>query len=531
MGEEGERPPREVLDLIAAKTSLHDRMLRDISSSAQGSTIYAGRVREISSLDELPSLPLTSYLRIDEAIVRDGLEGCLLNPPDHIFETSGSTGRPKRMFYSKEDADRFSAELAALCRAIGVREGEVGWNLGGAPPNVSGTLLEWTSDALGLKRLTTLITRDSDIMSAMRRASRAERIDVVASAALALYFVARSVKDREFLRGVVREKLRRDHGLPSPLASLIARLFIRTVNPRRLGKVLARTRVSLTYAEPLTPYLQDLRESLPEARFHDVLGSTENPVLAAQFDPDTRGLCLFIDAVVPEIADPVAVADAREGDTGLQATPWTRWRAGMRGELLITRPGGCLPLIRYPTGDMIEVLEPFHPVSTERGTTVMPLILVLGRSVDLLDFEVQDEMGSFLGNKIYSYYIHQALQRSHNVRWWELYNIKGQPGRLCFLIIPEREVSDEERFRKEVLERLLKECDDPHHTLEIGHELGRLSIIIARPSAYLAVQREIDRRTREGRSLGQLKPKRIIKVDSEEDFLRAIHDKVGPWSC
>lgn len=512
---------------IEAMVPLHERMLQDIISFAQGSAIYRGRVREISSLKDLSLLPLTSYQMIEEALLEKGQDRCLLRPPDHVFQTSGSTGRPKQMFYSEGDTTRFAAQLADLCHAIGFREGDVGWNLGGAPPNVSGALMEWTSDVLRLSKLTTLLTRDSDLMPAMHKASRAGRIDVVASAALALYFVARSVNEPEFLRGVVREKLRRDHHLPSLVADLAARIFICTVRPRRLERVLADTRIALTYAEPLTPYHHDLREGLPKARFHDVLGSTENPVLAAQFETDIKGLCLFINAVIPEIADPVEVADAKERGTSVKGIAWTEWKEGMRGELIITRPGDCLPLIRYPTGDMIEVLEPLHSVRTEGGMVTLPLILVLGRSVDLLDFEVQDEMGCFLGNKIYSHHIHQALQRSNNVRWWELYNIKGQPGRLCFLIIPEKEVGDKDRYKKEVLDHLLRECDDPHHTLEIGYELGRLDIIVTDVKAYDVVQREIDHRTREGRSLGQLKPKRIIKVESEEAFLDAIKEKMG----
>lgn len=507
--------------------SLHERMLQDITSSAQGSIIYRGRVREITSLNDLSLLPLTSYQMIEEALLESGQERCLLRPPDHIFQTSGSTGRPKRMFYSKGDTARFAAQLAELCRAVGVRANDVGWNLGGAPPNVSGAQLDWTSELLGLTRLTTLLTRDSDLMPAMRRASRAARIDVVASAALVLYFVARSVKGPEFLRGVVREKLRRDRHLPWSIADLVARIYISTVRPRRLKRVLADTRIALTYAEPPTPYFHDLREGLPGAQFHDVLGSTENPVLAAQFETGTRGLCLFLNAVIPEIADPVEVTEAKEKGTSVNGIAWTEWKEGMRGELIVTRPGDCLPLIRYPTGDMIEVLEPLHSIRTEGGMMTLPLIQVLGRSVDLLDFEVQDEMGCFLGNKIYSYHIHQALQRSNNVRWWELYNIKGQPGRLCFLVIPEKEVGDRELYKRKVLDLLLRECDDPHHTLEIGHELGRLDIIVTDVKAYDVVQREIDRRTREGRSLGQLKPKRIVKVESEEAFLDAIKEKMG----
>ncbi len=508
--------------------SRHQEMLRNITSSAARSAIYKERIREISSLEDLSSLPLTSYQAISEAVEKLSQEKCLLQAPDHVFQTSGSTGNPKCMYYSKEDALRIATDFAVICRAIGLRRDYMGWNLGGARPNVSGALLEETSELLDLHVLHTLLTRESDLMPAMRKASRLDHIDVVASAALVLYFISRSVREPDFLQSTVREKLKRDKHLPSFLASAVAHVYIKNVNPQRLGMMLAKARLALTYAEPITAYYSDYHEAMPEARFVDVLGSTENPVLAAQIDLGNKGLSLFINAVIPELADPMEVAKAKQDGTTVKGIPWTEWQKGMRGELLITRPGDCLPLIRYPTGDMVEILDPAHKVSLgEDGkTAVLPLIKVLGRSVDVLDFEVEDEMGCFLGNKIYSHNIHEALQRSLNIRWWELYNIKGEPGRLCFLIIPEKDVTDVERFKKDVLGQLLRECDDPHHTLEIGIELGRLDLLVTKAAAYTVVQREIDQRAREGRALGQLKPKRIRTVDGEEAFKEAIDEKM-----
>ncbi len=353
----------------------------------------------------------------------------------------------------------------------------------------------------------------------------------MASAALVFYFVGRTVKDPEFLRGVVREKLKRDYHLPGPLAKLIGQLYLRGLDDQRLARTLSRCRIAFTYAEPLTPYLHDLRESFPSMAFHDVFGSTENPILAAQLDPGKAGLSLFLNSIIPEIAVPAEVAEAKEGlRQKVDGVPWFEWTKGLRGELIITRPGGCLPLVRYPTGDLIEVLD---PAWTHRGvvdgqdvTVTLPLIKVLGREVEALDFEVQDEGGCFLGNKIYSRHIHEALQRPYNIRWWELYNIKGRPGRLCFLIIPDHDVSDTAKFKKETLRHLLTECDDPNHTLAIGHELGRLDIVVTKAHAYSMVQQDIDRRMKEGRSLGQLKPKRIHVLEDEEAFREAVKEKV-----
>jgi phenylacetate-coenzyme A ligase PaaK-like adenylate-forming protein len=522
-------PPLDPYDDLILR---HKALLSEITTAAGGSAIYKERIRPISCLEDLSDIPLTSYLMMDQAIEKNGLDACLLRAPDHTFQTSGSTGNPKRMFYSRADVDRVARDFVLFCQVVGLSRGDVGWNLGGAFPNVSGEILERTCDRAGIEKLTTLLTKDSDLVQAMKRASKTDRIDAMVSAALVLYFVGQTVKDPEFLRGVVQNKLQRDYHLPRPLARLAARLYLRGLDDKQLARTLSRCKIAFTYAEPLTPYLHDLRERFPGMAFHDVFGSTENPILAAQLDPAKAGLSLFLSSAIPEIADPAEVAEAKEGHRQRVAgVPWFAWTKGMRGELIITRPGECLPLVRYPTGDLIEVLDPAWThravVDGQEIAVTLPLIKVLGREVEALDFEVQDEGGCFLGNKIYSRHIHEALQRPYNIRWWELYNIKGTPGRLCFLIIPDHEVTDMARFKKETLRHLFNECDDPNHALAIGHELGRLDILVTRTSAYEIVQRDIDRRMREGRSLGQLKPKRIHVLEDEKAFKDAVKERIN----
>jgi len=509
----------------------HERLLGSILEAAQRSAVYRGRLDRSISLDGLSRLPLTSHMLIERSIEENGLDACLLRTADLIFQTSGSTGSPKRMYYSHADLDRVAEGFSGFLGMVGLQRGSVGWNLGGALPNVSGVVLERTCDVAGIKKLTTLLDKDSDLIRALRKASKADRIDAMASAALAFFFVGRTVRDPDFLRGVVLGKLRRDYHLPGPLARLACRLYLSGIDRERLGRSLAQCQVAFTFAEPLTPYLHDLRETFPNMRFHDVFGSTENPVIAAQLDASVPGLSLFLSSSIPEIADPAHVAEAKEGTRAeVPGIPWYRWTAGMKGELIITRPGDCLPLVRYPTGDLIEVLDPARTIMVERDGGVveitLPLIKVLGREVEALDFEVEDESGNFLGGKIYSRNVHEALQRPYNIRWWELYSIKGNPGRLCFLIIPEIDVVDLARFKKETLRHLLTECDDPNHTIAIGHELGRLEIMVTKAAAYDVVQRDIDRRMKEGRSLGQLKPKRIHVVEDEAAFRAAVREKI-----
>jgi hypothetical protein len=144
-----------------------------------------------------------------------------------------------------------------------------------------------------------------------------------------------------------------------------------------------------------------------------------------------------------------------------------------------------------------------------------------------LDFAGADESGNFLGFKVYSRQINDALMRIKNVRWWELYHVKGSPGKFVFLIIPENSVSDESAFRSEILRSLVYMFDDftaaaqgraflVGGTAAMEDNRNYLDLMITRPSAYELIDAEIKRRIKEGRTLGQLKPKRVYVVDNSE---------------
>ncbi len=212
----------------------------------------------------------------------------------------------------------------------------------------------------------------------------------------------------------------------------------------------------------------------------------------------------------------------------------------MRGELVITRPGACLPLIRYPTGDMIEVMDPAYTFKSKLDSVgeievTLPAIRSLGRASDSVDFETDGQNGNFFGFKVYSRQISDALFSVRNIRWWELYNVKGTPGRFVFLIIPEEKVRDEAAFKSEILASLSKtfvEYDAVQTGREFILENGSakrqlIELLIARPEAYSVVDAEIKRRVKQGRSVGQQKPRRIQRVESEEELKRLTAEKMA----
>jgi hypothetical protein len=224
------------------------------------------------------------------------------------------------------------------------------------------------------------------------------------------------------------------------------------------------------------------------------------------------------------------VQRSKKDRTPLKARPWPEWTPGLKGELIISRPGERLPLIRYATEDQIEVLDPKCATEVDLAegpfTIMSPSIKVVGRSADILNFEAQDESGNYLGRKIYSRHTQEALQRSDSICWWELYDVGERPSRLVLVIIPERPVLNIEAYRKEVARKLLHECNDLLGTLKMGRDLDRLQIMVAEPSAYAHVQQEIDARAKAERSLGQLKPKHIFRYEDEVEFQRYLRTKL-----
>lgn len=511
----------------------HQGMLKEITERALGSPVYAGRTTRTTSLDDLSTLPLTTYDHIFERIEQDGLENVLLSPSQINFRTSGSTGKPKSFHYGAEDIDRFALEYAVVSRMMGIRPGMRGWNLGGPLPDVSGYMFDQAKDVLEMAdSVSTLLKDDKDLIIALRRISSERKVDIMATAALMLYLIGRMGNEPGFLHGLIEDKAMRSYRLPRPLAKLARRIYLRGVDLDALKSITGEVTIAISYAEPLNPYLSELKRCYPRIQVHDAYGSTENPITAVQIDRSVNGLSFFIHTLIPEIAttEDVIKHNADPGHT-VRGVPWYEWKEGMRGELIVTREGQCLPLVRYPTGDVIEVLDPAHSMTVNIGgenvEITLPLIRVLGRSVETLDFEAKDEAGNYLGMKFYSRYVNEALHRSSNVRWWEMYNIKEMPARLAVVVIPETDPADIARYKNEIVRRLTHERSDIPHSFQTANDLGKLDIIILPSKAYDVVEAEIGRWIREGRSYGQLKPKHIYVVPDDREFRRLMGERYG----
>lgn len=508
----------------------HLSVLKREIARSRASPIYGPNLPDVKCWDDLNQLPAIGYERMDRAFKEVGLEASLLAPADRYYHTSGYTGVSKRMYYNANDIRDMARSYALFGYMVGARPGMTGWSIAGEEPLVSGPTLHNASLVLGAKMMSTLLAQDTDLRKALSKASHTDKFDIMAGTPLLFFVIGRIAHEPDYFRSMIERAVKHNYHLPSPLVDLVSWAMMRSIDLPKLRENVRAVRIAITYAEPLSPYLRSLSEYYPNMKAYDVLGSTECPLIACQYRHSQEGLQLFMPGVIAEIADPREVQVSKKEGTPLKAVPWPEWKKGMKGELIISRGGECLPLIRYATGDQIEVIEPkcATPIELEDGpvSIIAPSIKVMGRSIDTLNFEAHDESGNYLGCKIYSRHIQEALQRSDNVRWWELYDVGEKPSRLVFLIIPEDPVLNIESFRKDVARKLLHECNDLLGTLKMSRDLDRLQIIVAEPSAYTYVQAEIDARAKAGRSLGQLKPKHIFRYDDEVEFQAHIDGRM-----
>jgi phenylacetate-coenzyme A ligase PaaK-like adenylate-forming protein len=505
----------------------HSSLLGNITAYASRSPVYEG-LTPISDVSRLSELPLTTYSHIQDCFDRLGFENVLQAPPARFWHTSGSTGKPKKVYYGQHDLDEIAQGLFQLLYLCGARPWDSAWVF-----TASGgeTLFGLVLEKYRLNGTITPLAGEIDLIKALRAASRLERIDVLVGVTWLYLLMDRIVKDPQDFRRLVAGEVKKKMKIPG-FSWLVTKYLLRGIDYVKLGRSLQNARLGFSHAEALSPYLPKIREVYPKLEMHDVFGATEQWVQAIQVSTEKNWLSFFLRYSIPEIAPPEEIIKGKNDRSyKVKGVPWYEWEKGLTGELILTRANDCLPLVRYITGDLVEVMDPAFSfeVELERGKLqiTLPAIKALGRAADSVDFAGADESGNFLGFKVYSRQINDALLRIKNVRWWELYHVKGSPGKFVFLIIPENAVSDEVAFRSEILRSLVYMFDDftaaaqgraflVGGTAAMEDHRNYLDLMITRPSAYELIDAEIKRRIKEGRTMGQLKPKRVYVVENSE---------------
>lgn len=519
----------------------HRSLLKTISrQAAAADTLYGKDLPIITDPEDMSGLPVVNAERITKVLADHPLESVLNARHDHCFKTSGYSGVSKTFYYTNEDADMFADIWAAYVWLTGVRSGSSFWNFGSKRPMISAELLQWVRSRFVTSRdLYTPIKTGMDLVSALKKASKSPGADVIAGPTLVYYLICRAVRDPDYMYDSMVRVLQNDHRLPAFLSRFAAKALLSGFQTDGLSRALEQMHIGYSYAEPLSSYREMIQEYFPNIKMYDVYGSTEVPIIGATLNRDDDVLALLMPALFAELADPLEVYKAKQDPSyGVKTIPWYRWEAGMTGELIISRPGRALPLFRYATGDLLEVIDPMRSFIPETASLYpeeltdgvpAPAIKVIARAADVMDFETDQEMGSFLGKKIYTPQIQQAIGNIPNVVWWELFRIrKGDsgPGPLIFLIYPEVMPEDAEVFVETIREVLMYKTPDETDTIKSADSMGLLEIRITHPSAFDVIQSEIIEKIEAASSLGQLKPRHIFTVETRLEFSRKVGRKL-----
>ena len=519
----------------------HKSLLTSISKqAARAKLLYGDEFPIISNPDAMSGLPILTTDQIKLTFSENDPESVLPTPHTYCWKTSGYSGVSKTFYYSQEDADLFADIWAAYAWLTGVRSNSSFWNFGSKKPMVSGELLELVKKRfITSGEIYTPIKSGMDFVKALKKASKSTGADVIAGPTIAYYLICRAVHDKQYMHDSVERVLKNDMHLPAFLARQTARLVLGGFNSKKLVKAMEHMYRGFSYAEPLSSYIEMIHEHFPNLTMYDVYGSTEVPIIGATLNKTDDALALLMPALFAELADPLEVYKAKKNPGyGVKTIPWYEWKAGMTGELIVSRPGTSLPLFRYATGDLLEIVEPIRLFVPETAvlfpeelseSVPAPAIRVIARSADAIDFETEEEMGSFMGKKIYTPQIQQAILSLQNIAWWELFRVrKGDkgPGALIFLIYPVDIPADAESFAAQVREVLMYKTHDETDTIKSADSMGLLEIRITHPDAFNEIQSEIMQKIESTSSLGQLKPRHIFTVEDRIDFSRKASRKL-----
>jgi phenylacetate-CoA ligase len=338
----------------------------------------AGVVAEaVRSVEDLRRLPYITGGTLRRAWASHRTEEIVCSNRVRIwFATSGTTGAPKWTPYAQTELDLLQrTALRAFYMCVGAPRP-------GLRCLVFGTPAPFVSDGAGYFNLFGQIERGILVEYTLTSYS-------VEQARVALQLVSRRRPDAIIAFPSVALRLSEIISADAPAAARAALREDRTL--RNLAAVVATRlmtvrakhvlgpRVGIFAGEPLAPFRAPLTRAYGLEPF-ELYAMTEFPC----FHLDCRehaGMHLWVDACVPEVIPHAELIREEADGTVPRAVPLLDVSAGESGELVLTTFTEALPLIRYRTSDLVEV------VSTGRcgcGRT-HPLVRITGRRDDLIN--------------------------------------------------------------------------------------------------------------------------------------------------
>jgi len=327
----------------------------------------------VTTLEALRQVP---YLRAADLreVWRDGREAVLCDPDVRIwFATSGTTGAPKWTPYARGDLVMFEEVTRRIFHMMATRAGIFRCAIIGTPA-------PFVSDAAAYALLASHAAARLPVEYVLSSPTQAERTLAFLAArrpSVVVGFPSLFLRIAEGIAAGAPAAARRAWRDEPSLRTLAGVAVTRVVHvqPRHVY----RPEIGLFGGEPLAPYRQPLLDAWG-LRALELYAMTEFPCFHVEC-PEQSGIHLWSDWLVPEVI-PLAALDREEADgTVPEAVHLFDTAAGMVGEFVYTSFGHALPLVRYRTGDVIEV------VALDRcgcGRT-HPRIRVRGRRDDLVN--------------------------------------------------------------------------------------------------------------------------------------------------
>ncbi|MEI6449044.1 MAG: hypothetical protein WCP98_03730 [Actinomycetes bacterium] len=403
-----ERLPLEELVSLAERRLVESRVVERAARSSLYRERWAAAgvdARAVRSYQDLRAIPYTCSADLRSALQTHPAGDLVCSEDVRLWvSTSGTTGKAKWIPRSDKDL--------AISRELGLRARRLPT---GGPVDLPDGMT-----SLGLTAPAPFVTDSSAAVSAVdmmllglpgemivlnyTEAADALLFALIRKPDVFLAFPSIAMRMAEGISEnaprLAREMLRQRFTAPHLLAYLVSR--IKTVRVRDL----VRFRWGGFAGEPLAPYRQAIRAAYgfdpgEFYAFSEFLGTMGDCYLH-------QGLHLWADQIIAEVI-PEAELEREEASPGLPPSAVPLWKAppGLRGDLVVTNFADALPLVRYRTSDLIEV------VSTEPcgcGRT-HPRIRVLHRVDDFVN----------LGIVRFSIYeLAACLEQVPGLRRWQL---------------------------------------------------------------------------------------------------------------
>lgn len=338
--------------------AMEEAALRDgLALRAARSALYRERWRSagvdpaaVRTLEDLARLPYIRGADLREAWQREPA-GMLCDPDVQLwFATSGTTGAPKWTPYGRWEMAMFQEIALRVYHMIVTRAGSFRCAIFGTPaPFVSDAaayalLFSTVGAALPVEYLITSPTQAAAALAFLAE----RRPNAVVGFPSLLLRIAEGVAAEA--PGAARAAWRAEPSLRH-LAGVVATRAVR-IQPRHIY----RPEIGLFGGEPLAPYRQALRDAWGIRAF-ELYAMTEYPCYHVEC-PEGSGMHLWADWCIPEVI-PLEALEREEADPAVLPAAHHLFDAapGAVGEFVFTSFGRALPLVRYRTGDVIEVID------------------------------------------------------------------------------------------------------------------------------------------------------------------------------